>query len=234
MSVFSESRAKPIETLACSSQAIDKAIKALEANPVPCACGVRVLPPGLLIRPNLLCPVEHPSEAQVLKNIGPAMIKELMKRQKAFCEKEGIPFPEPRRNEFQAAAAKATKKRKKAGQAEDEWDFAGPSASQQSAAEGAGSPPASINLASPAKPVKKAKAYAPRVSSGAWAILVGLASFGSGVWKNQNDIIDAADPFFKGVGDSIRDKGTGAGPSQQHYSGWSNVRLLTTTNPVRG
>ena len=186
-----------------------------------------------MVRPDLLYSVEHPSEAQVLKNIGPAMIKELMKRQKTFCEEEGIPFPEPKRNEFQAAAAKATKKRKKGDQAEDEWDFAGPSASQNSAAGGGGSPPASINLASPAKPVKKAKAYAPRVSSGAWAILVGLVSFGSGAWKNQNDIIDIADPFFKGVGDSIRDKGNGAGPSQQFYNGWSNVRSDTLNVPCR-
>lgn len=82
---------------------------------------------------------------------------------------------------------------------------------------------ARINTSSSEKPRKKAKAYCPRVQTGAWAILVGLCSFGSDVWKSQADIVSIADPFFGKDGESLGDKKAGASGKQQFITGWRSV-----------
>lgn len=90
-----------------------------------------------------------------------------------------------------------------------------------------------VNTSSPEKPKKKAKAYCPRVQTGAWAILIGLCSFGSGKWKSQDDIVPVADPFFGKAGESLSDKKAGAGGKQQFITGWRSVGRIAVLQADR-
>lgn len=143
-------------------------------------------------------------------------------------------MPEPVHTNFEHEAAKAIKKKRKRSAVDE--------ANEEDAAAvaglfGMGAPSDSdeedrpINT-SPMKRPKKQRAYAPRVRSGPWAILIGLASYGVEAWKSQDEIIARADPFFGEEGQSLKDKsnvGSGAG---QFFTGWSSVSsVLSFTSP---
>lgn len=144
----------------------------------------------------------------------------LTKRLKAFCEENNMPIPQATYTTFEGEAAKINKKKRKAGQGKAEDRNNAPQAGTSAAANVDSD--AEINTSPPKKP-RKSRPYAPRVKTGPWAILIGLASYGTGAWKTQEDIIERADPFFGEDGQSLRDKSNGGGPGSQYYTGWSSV-----------
>lgn len=134
-------------------------------------------------------------------------------------------MPQARVTTFEKEAAKINKKKRKNGTAgddddEEEGPVAGASGTNNNAA-GSGSD-AELNT-SPMKKPRKPRLYVPKVKSGPWAILIGLASYGVGAWKNQEEIIERADPFFGEEGQSLKDKSNGGGAGAHFYTGWSSV-----------
>lgn len=129
-------------------------------------------------------------------------------------------MPRMAQSTFEGQAAKINKKKRKNGEGQED-DDAAPVASGSRLADSDGED-AEI-LTSPPKKPRKAKQYAPRVKSGPWAILIGLASFGVGVWKSEAEIVERADPFYQDEGQSLKDSSTGGGAGAKFYTGWSSV-----------
>jgi hypothetical protein len=142
---------------------------------------------------------------------------------KKYCAENNIPEPQPiyTKDKFEHQAAQINKKKRKSNTLDDDDDD-GPRAST-SAAGNASDSDGEVNT-SPLKKPNKTRLYAPRIKSGPWAILIGLASYGTGEWKSQEDIINRADPFFGEEGSSLRDNDAGRGGPAKFFTGWSGVR----------
>lgn len=171
------------------------------------------------------------------------MIAYLTTRLKKDCEENGLEMPVARVQSFEAVATKAAKKRKKAMPAEaPPMDAVAAQLAAEAAAmdDGFVAPiieapdaPSSSNARTkstkPAKP-RISKAYAPKIKSGSFAIILGLASYGADQWKPQEEIVLTGDPFFGTEGQSIIDSKGGANSSQRFYSGWSAVCLASCSH----
>lgn len=166
------------------------------------------------------------------------MVRYLTNKLIKYCNEEGLEMPTPRVHTFEQQAAKAAKsKKRKAGAAaaplevglagssqggperlfasssDDEMDVAGPSR-----------PAAAAINTSPPKKRKKTKAYAPKLRSGPFAILVGLGSFGVDAWVTQEQIVERGDPFFGNEGASLTDKDNRLASNPAiGFSGWQSV-----------
>lgn len=154
-------------------------------------------------------------------------MKYLTTRLKAYCEANGLDMPLATYTNFEKEAAKINKKKRKSGIDSNAEDEEGAAAGGSGAGAAGSDSDAEVNT-SPVKKPRKARLYAPRIKSGPWAILIGLASYGAEAWKTQEQIIERADPFFGEEGQSLKDKAVGGGAGAQFYTGWSSVSQINS------
>lgn len=168
-------------------------------------------------------PINHPANASHLKFVGEKTIKYLTQQQQKYCDEKGIDMPEATTQTWEQIATKADRKnkRKQAGNAvtvsddDDEHDHHHGGNNGLSDRD--------VDTSPPKKP-RNSKPYKPRLRSGAFAILVGIASYGTSASATEAMIVKRGDPFYKEDGDSLadQDKNTG-GAGHYGYSGWSSV-----------
>ncbi|KAL5365992.1 ERCC4 domain-containing protein [Aspergillus floccosus] len=121
------------------------------------------------------CPLvlEHPSQAQQLNGIGPKLCERLTEKLQMYCEENGLPMPEdPKRRKPQSEASQAgNSKRSTDGDVVDD--------------------------PVPAKKARKPKPYVPALRSGAYALILGLATLGESSSQSltKAQLIEKAQPF---------------------------------------
>lgn len=145
---------------------------------------------------------------------------------KIYCEENGLPMPIPQVASWEHTAAKTTKKRKTRDVMSDNLSqILGENESDNADVDGlaSSSSPKRINTSPPKRP-RKSKPYIPRHKSGAFAILIGLASYGSDAWVSEEQIVERGDPFYKEARDSLTDVDKSKGGSGNYgFSGWTSV-----------
>ncbi|KAL4897255.1 ERCC4 domain-containing protein [Aspergillus ambiguus] len=120
------------------------------------------------------CPLvfHHPSAAQQLNGVGPKLCERLTEKLQAYCEENGLPMPEdPKRKKTQVEGNQSGNKRL----SEDDVD----------------------DRPTAAKKARKPKPYVPALRSGAYALLLGLATLGESSSQSltKAQLIEKAQPF---------------------------------------
>lgn len=130
-------------------------------------------------------------------------------------------MPQPRIDTWEKTAAKTIGKRTRRESAGEE--------STHTAHDGVvkSFTPSEVNTSPPKAAAPGRKPYIPRAKSGPFALLIGLAAHGSGVWVTKDDIVARGNPFFRDGNDSLLDEDQGGrrGALPYSYSGWSSVGL---------
>lgn len=140
------------------------------------------------------CPIkfDHPSQCKQLSFFGPKLCEDLTKKLKAHCDANGLPMPEP----------KALKK-KKSGDALEPGDNDDSDTPQ------------------PAKKPRKMKAYVPAYRSGAYAILLTLATLDELDQRglSKAELTEAAQPHCDA-------SFTAPADATKFYTAWASMKTL--------
>lgn len=143
-------------------------------------------------------PFEHPSEAQQLHGFGPKLCDRLTAKLKAHCEEEDIPMPQiPNRKRKKAAS-----KNNDDGSDDDD-------------------------APSPAKKPRKVKPYVPGLRSGAYALVLALATVDehSSNGLTKQELIDRAQPHCDASFSAPSDP-------KSFYTAWNSMKTLESKDLV--
>ena len=140
------------------------------------------------------CPIayNHPSELVVLKGFGPTLCSRLTKKLQEHCDAEGIPMPEKYKKRRSTLASLGESDNEE-GEGEDEPK---------------------------PKKARKSKPYVPTLGSGAYAIVMALATLGEdhlGVGKEE--VIALAQPHTES-------SFTAPSQANKFYTAWNSMKIL--------
>ena len=143
------------------------------------------------------CPIafEHPSQLQQLKGFGPKLCERLTDQLKKHCEENGLPMPE--HPSLKKAAAKRAQ-----GQGQDDDDEDG-------------------EPSRPARKPRKPKAYVPAYRSGAYAIVLALATLDEDapMGMTKADLVAEAQPNCDSSFSAPSDP-------TKFYTAWNSMKTL--------
>ncbi|KAK6843445.1 hypothetical protein PG987_004305 [Apiospora arundinis] len=140
------------------------------------------------------CPMAftHPCQLQALKGFGPKLCDRLTQKLQEHCETNGLPMPQ--------------KKRRAPGM--DQANGVGDDEGDDDEAE-----------ARPAKKPRKAKPYVPKLRSGAYALIMGLAESTSPNGMTKSELIEVAQPHCDSSFSAPSDP-------TSFYTAWNSMKTL--------
>lgn len=148
------------------------------------------------------CPIEfkHPSQLKQLRGFGPVLCEELTKKLQEHCASNGIPMP------TKAPLKKAARDALNGGDGDDDSDSATPK---------------------PAKKARAKKPYVPAYRSGAYAILLTLATLDedANMGMSKADLIEGAQPHCDASFTAPTD-------ATKFYTAWASMKTLQTKELV--
>lgn len=154
------------------------------------------------------CPLafDHPAELQQLRGFGPTLCDRLTEKLRRHCEQTGEPMP---------PHPAAAKKRKNPDPAGPSGDGDGPDGGGEG------------NAPRPKKKARAAKAYAPAFRSGAYALVLALATLdeSSSVGLTKPELIVLAQPFCDA-------SFTAPSDPTKFYTAWNSMKTLVSKELV--
>lgn len=144
------------------------------------------------------CPLAftHPCQLQALKGFGPKLCDRLTQKLQEHCEAKGLPMPQKKR------------RAPGPGQAAGNGDDGGDEDDEDEETE-----------ARPAKKPRKAKPYVPKLRSGAYALIMGLAESTSPNGMTKSELIEEAQPHCDSSFSAPSDP-------TSFYTAWNSMKTL--------